>query len=411
MSETMARPTAAPAGTPPADGVEQRVEIARALIEEGTQPFDLLLEPVAAPMLAADLDIPFPAGRHPVPLPLDPMPAPGDPLPTADVVVVTWTIAELNALADVFTPGHPRSEWYRYDRHFAERYVPLIRPGAPALNARRLGSYFLTKVGSQTVLCMKSELHLNQDGIATGAGTATLPVRDFFRQVIEEAKPSLVLTVGTSGGVSLDQSLGDAVVTRGARFRCQSEFANEPFNRRTYTSEWELPTTWFGVGEELMQAYAPQLVEPGFAPPTKRYPHDGPLLVSDPPNVPRIHLDGRDMPPFHPVLTTDFFEFGTSTNALDREGCAVEMGDAVLGLVCDELDDPPRWAIVRNISDPMINGDLATEPSRLNMQTHWAVWYYEAYGYWTSVTGALATWAIVTGLDPGSPDGDGGGPG
>jgi hypothetical protein len=29
------------------------------------------------------------------------------------------------------------------------------------------------------------------------------------------------------------------------------------------------------------------------------------------------------------------------------------------------------------------------------MQTHCAVWYNTVYGYWTSVTGALATWAIL----------------
>ena len=33
-----------------------------------------------------------------------------------------------------------------------------------------------------------------------------------------------------------------------------------------------------------------------------------------------------------------------------------------------------------------------------DMQAHWAVWYYSVYGYWTSVTGALATWAIIAGL-------------
>jgi hypothetical protein len=105
------------------------------------------------------------------------------------------------------------------------------------------------------------------------------------------------------------------------------------------------------------------------------------------------------MPAFHPVLTTDYFEFGTSSNHLDAEGCAVEMGDAVLGLLCSELPDPPRWAIVRNLSDPQINGDLPTTPSQRNMQVHWAVWYYEQYGYWTSISGALATWAIIAGLD------------
>ncbi|MGH2771017.1 MAG: hypothetical protein ACRDJF_10940, partial [Actinomycetota bacterium] len=110
--------------------------------------------------------------------------------------------------------------------------------------------------------------------------------------------------------------------------------------------------------------------------------------------------DGRDMPEFHPVLTTDFFEFGTSANRLFDEGSAVEMGDAVLGLVCEEMPDPPRWAVVRNLSDPMINADLPRGRGKLDMQTHWAVWYYEAYGYWTSVTGALATWAIIAGLQP-----------
>jgi hypothetical protein len=54
-----------------------------------------------------------------------------------------------------------------------------------------------------------------------------------------------------------------------------------------------------------------------------------------------IKLDGRDMPEFHPILTTDFFEFGTHNNNLEDEGCAVEMGDAVLGLVCSELENPP----------------------------------------------------------------------
>ena len=38
------------------------------------------------------------------------------------------------------------------------------------------------------------------------------------------------------------------------------------------------------------------------------------------------------MPEFHPILTTDYFEYGTSANRLDLEGAAVEMGDAALGL-------------------------------------------------------------------------------
>ena len=388
--------------TPPVN-VNERKEIARLLLDSGTEAIDLELEPVIdqeAGLLAA-LSIPFPDGLAPEPQPIDPPPDRNAPLPPADVVVVTWTVAELNALADVLTPGHPRTHWYRYTHHYEDKYLPQIREGAPARQAQRMASWFPTKIGNKTVLCMKSELHLNQDGIGTGDGTATLPVKDLFRQIIDEAKPSVILTVGTSGGVKHEHDLGDVVVTRGAKFRLADEFAKEPFAGKIYTSDWKIPTKHFKDAEQLMGRHADELKEPEFGPPTKRYGFDGPLLKSDPPNAPSIHLDdGTDMPEFHPILTTDFFEFGTSANNLWTEGCAVEMGDAVLGLVADELGDAaPNWAIVRNLSDPMINGDLPTKPRKLDMQAHWAVWYYEAYGYWTSVMGALATWAIIAGLE------------
>jgi hypothetical protein len=383
--------------------IHQRKVIARRLLDANTEPIDLelVVDPLTLPLdanLTASLGIPFPQGLAPTPQPIEPPPATDAPLPQADVVVVTWTVAELNALADVFTPEFPRARWYRYNHRFENQYQPQIREGAPALKAQRLGSWFPTRIGNTSVICFKSELHLNQDGVETGDGTATLPVKELFAQIIEEAQPKLILTVGTSGGVAGEHDLGDVVVTRAAKFRLTDEFRNEAFNNQTYTSDWTIPTQFFDKAEELMARYADRLVEPEFGPPTKRY-GDGPLLRSNPPNNPSILLDGRDMPEFHPILTTDFFEFGTSSNNLFEEGCAVEMGDAVLGLLCEELPDPPRWAIVRNLSDPMINGDLPTEPTNLNMQTHWAVWYYEVYGYWTSVTGALATWAIIAGHD------------
>src|SRR5262249_58032284 len=117
---------------------------------------------------------------------------------------------------------------------------------------------------------------------------------------------------------------------------------------------------------------------PGFA-------FSGPLL-KPPANDPDIKLElgGRDMPEFHPILTTDYFEYGTTTNRLDHEGAAVEMGDAVLGLAVSELTNPPRWAAIRNMSDPVINGDLPAKQFHLNEQTTWAVGYYTAYGRWTS---------------------------
>jgi len=378
-----------------------RKAVARYLLEYGVEDYDRELEreiveeiPARPELLAAvrPQDFEYPDGLRPRPQPGDEFPDPEDPLPRADILVFTWTIAELNALADVMTPGVPRRRWNFYRRRFDEHYAELIRVGAPAAGNRRLGSWMSTKVGGLDVICFKSELHLNQDGINLDAdrnladeelGYATLPVRDMFVQTILEVQPSLVITTGTSGGVDVNQALGDVVVTRGARFRLSDEFRNEPFD-----------TSYFDAATELMASYRDELVEPAFAPPTKRFDFDGdPIPAWD--NVPKLHVDGRDMPEFHPILTTDFFEFGTSANNLGAEGCAVEMGDAVLGLAAaEDLDDPPRWVVVRNISDPQINADLQVEPRQLNMQTHWAVWYYEKYGYWTSVSGALATWAL-----------------
>jgi hypothetical protein len=64
------------------------------------------------------------------------------------------------------------------------------------------------------------------------------------------------------------------------------------------------------------------------------------------------------------------------------------------------LDSPPKWAVVRNMSDPVINGDLPTKEFRVNQQTMYAVGYYTAYGHYTSVCVArFATWGIIAALD------------
>jgi len=376
-----------------------RKEIARYLLSRGEDEFLAAGQETAARLAptTAHAPIDFPDGLAPQPALLDPPPTPTKALPRADVVVITWTVDEVAALAQILTPGVSPTRWYPYAKGFS-KYKPQIRPSAPAATAKRLGSYMPLTIGFLKVLAMKSELHLNQDGVKLGDGIATLPVKDFFAQIIKETRASHVLTVGTAGGVYEKFGLGDAVVTRAAKFRCQQEFANAPFNHQVYTSDWEIPTTYLAEAEKLMQAFNAELQQPPVGPPTKDFEFPGPLLA--PPAVDAsIRLDGRDMPKFHPILTTDYFEYGTSTNRLDKEGAAVEMGDAALGLACSELSQPPKWAVVRNMSDPVINGDLPAKQFHLNEQTTWAVAYYTAYGRYTSICSALASWAIVAGLN------------
>ena len=63
-----------------------------------------------------------------------------------------------------------------------------------------------------------------------------------------------------------------------------------------------------------------------------------------------------------------------------------------------EMPDAPDWLVIRNASDPAINALLPRDkPRALDMQAHWAVWYYTAFGYWTSVNSAVATWAVIAG--------------
>jgi hypothetical protein len=338
---------------------------------------------LAAAQPTTDLNIPYPAGFRP--RPTAPTRQPTQTLPEADVVAVTYTVDEARALADVLTPGVGSIQWKSYRRHYAalER---LVGPRGPSRRSRRLGSYWMTAIGGVRVLVFKSELHLSTDWKSVG-GKPTLPIRDLFGQIISDARPKLVITTGTAGGLYCSMHLGDVGVSRAAQFLCQSEFKNAPFNGKAYRSEWQVPTGRLRDAESLMQRFAVNLA--GGTDGANRTCRCG-----GPGTPTRIWVDGdRDIPPFHPILTTDFFEYGTSTNHLDKTGLAVEMDDAVLGLVCADLDAPPHWLAIRNLSDPCINGKLDK-----NGQVACAVRIYKHYGYWTSVMSALTVWGVVAGM-------------
>jgi nucleoside phosphorylase len=367
------------------------------------------------PKCASMFDFSYPDGLKPTPLPLDPKPNKSDAVPKVDVAVITWTMDETEALADIFTcPYHnlkrsspTQNDWYEYDRNFQAKFKNQIRKGAPSRGlcdtVNSLGSYFVCKIGTKKVLCFKSELHLNQDGISTGTGTATLPVKDLFKQIIEETEAKHIITTGTCGATFPEHDLGDVVITKSAKFRLNQEFKNEPFNNKVYQSKWDISTQYFHHAVTFMQKHMNTIQEPEILPPTQKYLYNGGPIPSKQ-NIPNIYLEGLDLPNISPILTTDYFEFANSTdNILQNDGCGVEMGDAVLGLVCSELgSQSPNWAVTRNLSDPVINGNLREDHGGVNppvrLQSKWAMWYYETYGYWTSINSALATWAIIAGI-------------
>jgi nucleoside phosphorylase len=335
-------------------------------------------------------NIPFPKGLAPVPKPITPAPAHSASLPKADVIAMMDTSAESAAMADVLTPGHRPTTWYPYAKNF-ERYLPQIGPDGPSRESHSLGSYFMTNIGNLKVLVYKTELHMHEDAKKLPNGSYSLPIKDALKQIIGDAKPKVFLTTGTAGGVYCSMHLGDVMVSRAAEFYCMMDFASAPFNHRSFQSKWTIPTKYLAEAEKLMQSFAGHLTgqsEPHGTPPDRN------CACSSPGYPTNIYLDGtHDIPAFHPILTTDFFEFGTSTNNLEKLGMAVEMDDACLGLACSELKSPPRWACVRNMSDPAINGKL-----EFKQQENCAEYYYTKFGYWTTVMSALTTWAIIAGL-------------
>jgi hypothetical protein len=247
-------------------GISDRIAIARQIIDH---------EPIldkSTPSLLKTQSINWPKGLEPISQPIASFPTASAALPKADCLVVTWTIAEVKALADVLTPGYPSKVWYNYSRDFVRKYKPEIRNGAPSLLSNRLGSYFLTMIAGKKVLLFKSELHLNQDGKAQPKkpGIATLSVKKLWKQLIKEVNPSLVITTGTAGATMPDHELGDVIVSTSAKFRLQMEFCNAPFNGKIFNSPFVVPTKFITVANQMIALNSSNLQEPDFGPPTKK---------------------------------------------------------------------------------------------------------------------------------------------
>jgi hypothetical protein len=68
------------------------------------------------------------------------------------------------------------------------------------------------------------------------------------------------------------------------------------------------------------------------------------------------------------------------------------MGDAVLGMVVQQLRAAaPRWAAVRNASDPQINSRGLTKKEAGTKASQ----IYERFGYWTTIPSAITCWALI----------------
>jgi hypothetical protein len=313
-------------------------------------------------------DIPWPEGLAPK-TGSKPTGTGRGPLPRADVLVVTWTVDEAHALSRVLTPGKDSHNDYLSYTHKFKTISSKMQKGCPALQAKRLGAYWTTKIGSKKVVVFKFDSHLSQDTKKFPAHGGTLPNYDVWQQIISEVRPALVITTGTAGGIGTWGEVGDVVVSPIVRFDGIKWLKRAPFHDAVYTSS--APTIkFFATAETLFHANAAQL------PPDNTRP-------------PKI-VQSND--PASSVVTTDFFGFDTSDNhyGLQGLGDVSEMGDAILGLVASQMAKPPRWVAVRNVSDPQIKAE-----GTLKEQAALAAHIYKAFGRWSSVCSAIVCWALI----------------
>ncbi|HWF27237.1 MAG TPA: hypothetical protein VG327_02460 [Mycobacterium sp.] len=328
---------------------------------------DLLLERITYRVPhEAPAPIPWPDGLAPRGAPYGR--AADAPLPSCDVVVVTWTVAEGQALADVLTPGMPSTSWTPY-AHRWKTYETQLTVRSPARAAGCMGYVAQVRIGNVDVLAVKSELHLATDGVSA-------PIVALWRQIVSEAGPKLVITTGTAGGIGAATQLGDVFVVTNAKFNCAKEFKSKPWAQRLFTGPGVQGGGHAAAFDALVAPNAGRLHPVATRPPTLTFGAAG------------------------GVETVDYFGFANTTDSFGivhnyPDARTEEMDDATLPLALADLADPPQWCSIRNASDPQVSADIGD----LEAQGRWAGEIYKRYGYWTSLGSAIATWAVIANLN------------
>jgi nucleoside phosphorylase len=308
----------------------------------------------------------------PIPWPpdLDPTPVnynatPDTALPAADVLVVTFTEAEGQALSAVLSPGHPSSDWLRYAKNW-DSFKSQLTWRSPARASNCLGAYALIEIGSTRVVLFKSALHPDTDG-------PTIPLRQLWRQMIEDTGCKLAVTSGTAGGVGAETVLGDVLVASNVRWDCEKQFKDAAFAGQSFKCTATITSNATTIAESLMAVNAERLK---------------PIATRNP-----IVIPAGD------CVSTDFFAWDDVENTFglrtfDPADHMVEMDDGALGLAIGDLGKKaPAWVSIRNASDPQM-----PKGASLEAEDKAAATIYQHYGFFTTVGSAIVCWAIIASL-------------
>lgn len=332
-------------------------------------PRDLMLERLTATRPHDTIGkIPFPAGLAP-----RPSRPPGDgskALPSVDAVVMTYTTAEAEALADVLTPGVKHTDWLPYTHNWPD-YEKQLTSRSPAAFSKCMAHYYLTKVGTHTVLVIKAELHLSTDA-------KSLPVAQLVTQIANETGCGVFIDTGTAGGVGTSEVLGDVVYSAACKANmADSQFSGEPWAQQRFPATYNWPDkgyTDMAWADLIPTAIGDNLKASGYAS-----------------RMPRA-IYGKD------CQTVGYFGFSDTADSYgivaDDANTGVEEMDLVAVTIALEGlgKGAPKWISLRNVSDPeMGGGSLADQKKQAES-------IYLTYGYFTTVCSALACWGLLADL-------------
>lgn len=326
-------------------------------------------------------------------------------LPKADIVVMTWTAAEWLALDHVFAnsdkEAHRTSKSFRDEWHL--RGDSQFVKGAYNL----WGFYRMVKITNANgialnVLLWKSSTHLAHPPYCKG-------VMEMVELILKEASPKRLYTIGTAGGASVSERLGDTAITNAGHI-----IIKKPENKACDLNGKNVACdSWFPILDLLPEVQDKLLfdlnkvvnydelgymLERAINDPEKGNPDWKKFKVEDlineaidPANLGNPKgLDKKGIP----LLTTDFYYIAEGDDAAKYS--ALEMDDAVVGYVANEFKTD--FVFVRNISDPVVPSVTKSgEGIPVGLRDGWSGEIYQNFGLYTSMNGALITWATIAG--------------
>jgi nucleoside phosphorylase len=274
-------------------------------------------------------------------------------------------------------------------------------PSGSSEGGKLRGYYQLVDIqgerGAKRVLLMKSDSHLAHPPWITG-------LEDMVKAVVTDAKPQQIYSIGTAGGASVNQNLGDVAITNGGKLDLQlKENTQSGLNGRTYTSSWfpnlslilKAQQLFFPLNKIVTLANLDSVLEKA-----KKSKEEGahqlePFSLNDLLKAPLdpANLGSPKAVNFQntPLLTTDFYFIAAAGNT---NYAALAMDDAVIGYAATQAN--VDFVFVRNISDTLVS---AKTPANQTIPPYarqaWSSAVYNAYGMFTSLNSAIAAWATI----------------